>query len=280
MSNTTLGAHHYFGKSLTRAQSISLVLHGVLIAVLLIPAIAPPPDILGIRDTPLIFPGLKDLNPWKAEAGNGRQNRGGGGGGARDFEAATAGSLPRFTPLQFTPPGRPRPDAELVMAPTLKGPNFTPPAAYAILGDPTSKKFNGSQGPGGGNGHGNGCCGGNGPGEGRGHGPGKDQWTGGEGESGIHVAGRGVGTPVCTYCPNPTFTEEAIRVKYQGAVTLRLVVTAEGLPTNISVVRTAGLGLDERATETVRTWRFTPARDRNGRPVATWVLIEVQFRQF
>lgn len=280
MPNTTLGPFLVFNKSLTRAQTISLALHTSLIAILLIPALAPPPGKISIRDTFLVFPRLRSLDPLeiKAKEGKSNQNRGGGGGGARDSLPATKGSLPPFTRIQFTPPGRPQPNAELQMPPTLKGPNVTLAAPFPIIGDPNGKAFNDSQGPGGGNGHGDKCCGGSGSGKGRGHGEGDDEWTGGPGK--IAIAGRGVGTPVCAYCPNPQFTDEAIRVRYQGTVTLRLIVTAEGLPTNISLLRGAGLGLDERAIEAVKGWRFTPAHDRNGRPVATWVVVEVQFRQF
>jgi protein TonB len=274
-----LGPFVVFNKSLTRAQSISLALHGTLIAVLLIPGLAPPPGPLKIRDTWLVFSGLSDLTPWKAEAGKGKQNRGGGGGGERNIHPARHGGIPPFTRWQITPPSRPQPHATLLVPPTLVGPNLTPPSSKRPIGDPNSKSFLDSLGPGSRGGVGDGDRGGVGDNEGPGRGPGEDGWQGGPGR--IAVAGRdGAGTPICAYCPNPQFTEEAIRVKYVGAVTLRLVVTAEGLPTNVSVIRGVGYGLDEAAREKVRTWRFTPARDRNGRPIATWVLVEVRFQQF
>lgn len=280
MPTTTLGPFLVFNKSLTRAQSISLALHGGLIGILLIPALAPPPGKVIFIDHWLVFSGASDPPPWKPREGKDKQNVGGGGGGARENQPATKGSLPPFSRIQFTPPGRHYPEADLQMPPTLLGPNFMPPAAYPILGIPTAKEFNGSQGPGGGNGHGDNCCGGGGSGKDRGHGPGENEWMGGPGGRPA-VAGRdGVSMPVCTYCPNPTFTEEAIRVRWQGVVTLRLIVTADGKPTNISIVRGAGLGLDERALAAVRNWRFTPSRDAAGRLVAASLLVEVQFRQF
>ncbi len=281
MTNTTLGTNHLDGKFLPRAQGLSVALHGGLLVILLIPALAPPPDILGIRDTPLIFPGMAAVSEWKVETSkSGKNNSGGGGGGAHDKGPARNGGLPPFMRLQITPPGRPQPDATLLVPPTLVGPNFTHPSAkLPNLGDPNSKLLNDFLGSGSRGGVGDGNRSGVGPGQGPGFGPGQDGWLGGPGK--IAVAGRdGVGTPVCSYCPNPTFTDEAIRVRYQGSVALRLVVNEEGKPTNISVIRTAGLGLDERAKEAVRTWRFTPARDRDGRPIATWVMIEVMFRQF
>jgi len=96
----------------------------------------------------------------------------------------------------------------------------------------------------------------------------------------VAVAGQqGVGTPLCDFCPNPKFTDEAIKVRYSGTVLLRAVVSEDGRATNISIVRTAGFGLDDRAIEAVRQWRFHPARGRDNRPVAVWVYIEVSFRQ-
>jgi len=280
MPTTTLGPFLVFNKSLTRAQGISLALHGSLIAILVIPALAPPPGKIRFKDNWLVFSGVGDPPPWKSREGKNKRNAGGGSGGARENQPATKGSLPPFARLQFTPPGRHYPEAEIQMPPTLLGPNFTPPAPYPVLGIPAAKEFNDSQGPGGGNGHGDNCCGGNGPGKDRGHGPGENEWLGGPGR-GVAQAGRdGVSLPVCTYCPNPTFTEEAIRVRWQGEVVLRLIVTAEGLPTNVSVVRGAGYGLDERALAAVRNWRFAPSRDAVGRPVAASLLIEVRFHQF
>jgi len=46
------------------------------------------------------------------------------------------------------------------------------------------------------------------------------------------------------------------------------------------MVRGVGFGLEERAAETVRGWKFNPARDASRRPVAAWVTIEAVFRLF
>ena len=54
---------------------------------------------------------------------------------------------------------------------------------------------------------------------------------------------------------------------------------AQGNVTDCRVVRPLGLGLDEKAMETVRTWKFKPAL-RNGTPVPVRVMVEVSFRLF
>jgi TonB family protein len=84
--------------------------------------------------------------------------------------------------------------------------------------------------------------------------------------------------PSCEYCPNPSYTEEARKAKFHGSVLLRVVITAGGRATNIRVVKGVGLGLDERAVESVRQWRFRPAIGPNGQPVETWTEIEINFR--
>jgi TonB family protein len=49
------------------------------------------------------------------------------------------------------------------------------------------------------------------------------------------------------------------KAKYSGTVSLIIIVDASGDVTDAQVIKPAGLGLDEKAVETVRTWRFKPA---------------------
>lgn len=87
----------------------------------------------------------------------------------------------------------------------------------------------------------------------------------------------GVGGPIAIYKPEPMYSEEARKAKYQGTVVLWIVVDAQGNVGNVRVVKPLGLGLDEKAVETLRTWKFRPAT-RNGVPVP--VSVEVTFRLF
>ena len=86
--------------------------------------------------------------------------------------------------------------------------------------------------------------------------------------------------PVCNICPYPIYTDEARKVKMQGTVTLRVLVGTDGRASEIRVIRGVGYGLEERAVQTVRGWKFTPARDATRRPIAVWVTIEAVFRLF
>jgi TonB family protein len=85
------------------------------------------------------------------------------------------------------------------------------------------------------------------------------------------------GAPTVTYKRDPEYTEEARRAKLEGAVTLKVVVGADGVAKNIQVVRSLGLGLDEKAIEAVSQWKFRPG-EKNGQPVDVPATIEVNFR--
>ena len=102
---------------------------------------------------------------------------------------------------------------------------------------------------------------------------------GGQGESNLAYS-RGVLAPTCVVCPYPVYTDEARHAKMQGTVTLRVQVGPDGKASEIRVIRGVGFGLDERAVQTVRGWKFNPARDANQHAIAAWITIEAVFRLF
>ncbi len=95
--------------------------------------------------------------------------------------------------------------------------------------------------------------------------------------AGVSPTGNGVANPVPIYRPEPQYSEEARKAKWQGAVLLSLIVDATGHTTAIRVVRPLGMGLDEKAIEAVKLWRFKPGM-RGAQPVAIQAQIEVTFR--
>ena len=158
------------------------------------------------------------------------------------------------------------PVPESVMAPEVK---ISP---VGQIGDPNSPfsqwLSNGQGGPGGiGN---KGCC------------DGVGDWKGPHGgyKPGPYIPGKGgVSIPVAIYSPQPTFSDEARRQKWQGIVTLMLIVGTDGRPYNIHVRQSAGMGLDEQAVETVKHWRFRPAT-LGGQPVDARIEVEVNFHLY
>lgn len=89
----------------------------------------------------------------------------------------------------------------------------------------------------------------------------------------------GVGYPSCAYCPKPTYSESALKAKYEGDVLLQAVITPEGHANKIQVLKgpDQGLGIEEKAIEVLGRWRFNPAQGPTGKPVAVQVPIQVAF---
>ena len=80
-----------------------------------------------------------------------------------------------------------------------------------------------------------------------------------------------------TFKVEPGYSQEAQTMKFQGTAILRIVVGVDGVPESISVVRQLGSGLDEKAVEAVRQWRFKPGT-KDGVPVPVSAQVEVNFR--
>jgi len=95
----------------------------------------------------------------------------------------------------------------------------------------------------------------------------------------VYKIGNGVKPPHAIYSPNPGYSEEARKARWKGTVLLQTVIDTEGRATNIKVTRALGKGLDEKAVEAVSKWKFTPAM-KDGRPVRSQIMIEVNFRLY
>ena len=131
---------------------------------------------------------------------------------------------------------------------------------------------NPSQGSGVGGGTGTGRGTGDGEGLGSGIGPGSGGGTGG----GPYRPGSGVEPPRLLREVKAQYTDEARRRGKTGNVLLEIVVTRDGSVSDVTVRRGLGAGLDERAVEAVRQWKFAPAR-RQGQPVDVIVEVAVEF---
>lgn len=258
-----------------RSALLSGLLHAGSIALILLltrvtnsPVFQPHPVLLA----PIVLPDVSVAAPHK--------NGGGGGGGARDETPPSVGRLPRPSPRQFTPPLL-KPivtNPQLTIEPTLLAPADAqiPTVSLAQFGMPNGVAGPPSQGPGAGGGFGSGKDGGFGDNEGPGFGTGAKGGIGGPGEGGSGGTGAIVG-PVLVYKTEPEYSDEARRARVQGLVVLSIEVGVDGMAKNIEVRQSLGMGLDERAIETVRHWRFRPAT-RNGKPIPVRALVQVTFR--
>ena len=192
------------------------------------------------------------------------------GGGEKDPRPARHGDLAPGSSRPLLPPRvMVNPAPELPVPASVFDANASPvPPLITNLGLPWMKEDSNSAGPGKDHGFGAGRKGGMGDDEGPGA---------GQGDSKGVYANR-VTLPTCVYCPEPQYTDQAREAKLQGKVTLRVLVGADGRASQVQMVQGVGLGLDERAVETVRAWKFVPAHDAARRAVASWVAIEVVFR--
>ncbi len=230
---------------------------------------------------------------------------GGGGGGLRQpapppkaemkGPSLQKSPIPRPRPLTTRPPDPvarvtppavpPRPVARPVEPPppaaaTVPLPQVVAPVATApadardragVLTDAPIESD--SHGPGSGSGVGTGHGTGIGEGSGAGIGPGSGGGTGG----GPYRPGSGIAAPGLLREVRPDYTEEARRRGIEGDVVLEIVVRADGNVGDVKVLQGLGGGLNQRAIDAVRQWRFSPAR-RFGTPVDVMVEVAVEFK--
>ena len=231
-----------------------------------------------------LSPDLPDLTfydmIWLPQEGPG----GGGGGGGNlakepprkiELPGQDKISVPVAKPLDLTAVEQPKPEPPQEQAPTLEIPAVALAAGAQTLPGALDGVLTGSsQGPGSGGGAGTGTGSGIGPGTGPGLGPGSGGGTGG----GPYRPGNGVLPPRILREVKPEYTADAMRAKVQGVVELEAVVLPDGSVGEVRIVRSldAVFGLDQKAIEAVRRWRFVPGT-RLGQPVAVLVGIELTF---
>jgi protein TonB len=249
----------------------SLALHAAMVASLFL-------GLLTVKNMPQIKQTTLsdiDIAAYSVPPGH-KDPKGGGGGGDSSKLPATRGLPSRSSARQFTPPDvMPALPSKLPVEETIIAPDLNLPAPKQV-GDTLSKVLTLSNGPGANGGIGTGDRGGDGSGGGPGYGPGFKGGYGGD----IFLAGRnGVTAPRAIFTPEPEFSEEARKIKLQGVVVLGIVVGADGHPRNLRVERSLGYGLDEKALEAVRTWRFQPGT-KDGHPVSVLMNIEVHFNLY
>ena len=175
---------------------------------------------------------------------------------------------PKPEPPRVDPPKPPPPPA--VQAPVSPAPADSANKPGHLARPPSASA---SAGPGSGGGVGTGSGPGIGEGRGGGIGPGSGGGTGG----GPFQPGSGIEPPTLLREIKPLYTDEARRRSVEGYVVLEIVVRRDGSVGNLRVLRSLGAGLDERALEAVRQWRFGPAR-RQGAPVDVIVEVSVEFK--
>jgi len=257
------------------SSMVSFILHGVGIGLVLylglnvkvvVPAVK---KVTGVDITLYAPPPPPKILPVAPVQG------GGGGGGAHQIVEPTRGKPPeveRKLPPVLAPQILRINHPKMAAEPTVqvKMPDSTNLPNLGLAQSPQIALA--SQGRGGGSGFGAGLGGGLGAGHGVGNGAGSGGGYGG----GVMSVGGGVSAPVVVHSVEPEFTAEARAANFQGGVSIQLIVDAQGNPQNVHVIRHLGMGLDDKAIEAVRQYKFKPAM-YEGHPVAVQLVIEVDF---
>ena len=178
-------------------------------------------------------------------------------------------------PVPDPPEPKPEPPLKAEPLPTVVAPIITAPAdtrnRVGVLDEKPVETE--SHGPGRGGGAGTGTGTGLGAGDGSGVGPGSGGGTGG----GPYRPGSGIAPPRLLREVKADYTEDARQRSISGDVVLEIVVRRDGSVGDIRILKGLAGGLNDRAVQAVRQWRFSPAT-RQGAPVDVIVEVAVEFK--
>jgi periplasmic protein TonB len=212
---------------------------------------------------------------------------GGGGGGMKEHTPPQPAERKDVTVLHSPVPKR-RPPAHVDPPPIVRRVDPPPPQVVAPVvaesNDPRDRAGipwtppktapqPDSRGPGTGGGTGTGQGTGVGEGDGAGIGPGSGGGTGG----GPYRPGSGIAAPTIVREVKPDYTEEGRRRGLEGDVVVEIIVRSDGTVGSVKLLSGLGAGLDQRAMDAVKQWRFNPAT-RYGTPVDVIVEVAVEFK--
>jgi protein TonB len=241
------------------AVGISTTLNGLFLAFLLLAGMK---AIVDQAKKPVLLTPI-ELTEFKAPKAD---VAAGGGGGSPDKIVVEKGKIP---PRVETPVVIPKLEPPL--------PSIDVQKDIIIPDNPTLPNFGMTNSPNVklgslGNGRGTGL----GSGDGSGYGPGSGGGIGG----GLYRVGGAVSQPVPLNNVEAEFSDEARRAKYQGVCLISVIVDIYGNPQNPRVVRALGMGLDEKALEAVRKYKFKPAMKDGKTPVPVMINVEINFRLY
>ena len=258
------------------SATLAFILHVVVISAILWFTLTARPHVVAQKAqmiTPITFrPYIPPTVPTPKAMG------GGGGGGEHRIIEPSKGHLPPVAKLQTMAPQLIKIDhpklaqPEAIQMQNIKLPDNNMPN----VGVPQSPQIAmASQGSGSNSGFGQGLGGG----IGSGHGGGLGSGIGGGYGGGIMSVGGGVSAPQLINRVEPEFTDAARSARYQGVVEIQLIVDSNGNPENIAIVRHLGMGLDQKAIDAVRQYKFHPAMFQ-GHPVPVRLVVDVDFHLY
>jgi periplasmic protein TonB len=250
---------------------LSLLVHAAILALLIIPTALTTP----LPSTETLVMIYNKTIPLILDLPRELTSHGGGGGGRKTPTPPSQGVPPPGADKQIVPPMVEAKNLapDLVVESTIVVPELSMLQALNLqIGDPNGVIGPPSAGPGTGGGIGTGTGTGIGPGRGAGLGPGEGGGIGG----GAYAVGGGVSEPRILSQVQPEYSDDARKARMQGTVELLIIVRADGTVQFDSVRKSLGYGLDQKAIEAVKQWKFMPGR-KDGRPVPVYVSVLVNF---
>lgn len=267
--------------------ALSSTLHaGIVAAAIVIFTMSPAPVATSLQNEPV------PNDPMRLVFLNLPGPGGGGGGGGLMQKAPPPKALregrkkissplparqppPKIEPVDKPPEPKPAPPLTAEALPVVVAPIVAAPAdnrdRAGVLQQ--ARVETESRGPGQGGGVGTGKGAGIGEGDGTGVGPGSGGGTGG----GPFRPGSGITPPRVLREVKADYTDEARRAGLTGDVVLEIVVRRDGSVSDVKLLKGLGGGLNDRAIQAVRQWRFAPAT-RQGAPVDVIVEVAVEFK--
>jgi periplasmic protein TonB len=259
------------------STTLAFIMHVVVITAILWFTLTVRPHVMAPKAqiiTPITFrPYIPPTVPSPKAMG------GGGGGGLHETVEPQRGHLPTIVKLRTVAPQILRIDQPKMPTPAaveIPQPIKIPDNSMPNVGAPQSPQVAmAAQGSGSGSGFGQGLGGG----IGSGHGSGVGAGIGGGYGGGIMSVGGGVNAPQLLNHVEPEFTDAARQARYQGVVEIQLIVDSNGNPENIQIVKHLEMGLDQKAIDAVRQYKFRPAMYQ-GHPVPVRLVVDVDFRLY
>jgi TonB family protein len=92
----------------------------------------------------------------------------------------------------------------------------------------------------------------------------------------IYTVGGGVSAPQPTSTVLPEYSDDGRKARVQGIVELVIVVKADGTVDFKNVKKSLGYGLDQKAIDAVKKWKYLPGQ-KDGVPVATLITVSINF---
>lgn len=254
------------------SRNVSLFIHAVVISGIVWWSLSPYNRIIQPQKAETVFklfdPGTPPIKPVP------KPIQGGGGGGEHRIIQPRRGDPPKpLVHLQkMLPPEIARVQNPILPVPPSLRANLPQNNSLPRIGMPKSPQIAVASQGSGSNGFGIGMGGGMGAGQG----DGADAGTGGGYGGGVMNVGGGVTAPEVIHSVDPEFTPQARAANLQGTVSIQLIVDPQGNPQDVHVVRHLGMGLDQKAIDAVRQYKFRPAVYR-GHPVAVQMIVDVAF---